>query len=101
MKIYAGNLSYQMEEEELRETFERFGEVTDAAVIRDRETGRHRGFGFVTMADDTAAKSAIESLHDSMIGGRRIVVNEAKPKPAGAGGRGGNGRGGGYRRDDW
>ena len=99
MKIYAGNLSYTMEEEELREEFGRFGEVSDAAVIRDRDTGRHRGFGFVTMPDDSAAQSAIQALHDQMVGGRRIVVNEAKPKPAGAGNRGGRG---GYRRnEDW
>ncbi len=96
MKIYAGNLSYNMEENELREQFEHFGEVSDAAVIRDRDTGRHRGFGFVTMPDDAAAQSAINALHDQEVGGRRLVVNEAKPKPAGAGSRGG------YRRnEDW
>lgn len=101
MKIYAGNLSYTMEEEELREAFEAFGEVSDAAVIRDRDTGRHRGFGFVTMPDEAAAQSAIETLHDQMVMGRKIVVNEAKPKPAGAGARGGGGRGGYRRNEDW
>jgi RNA recognition motif-containing protein len=100
MKIYAGNLSYTMEENELREEFERFGEVSDAAVIRDRDTGRHRGFGFVTMPDDAAAQSAISALHDREVGGRRLVVNEAKPKPAGAGGRGSS-RGGYRRNEDW
>lgn len=100
MKIYAGNLSYSMEENELREAFENYGEVTDAAVIRDRDTGRHRGFGFVTMPDDSAAQAAIDALNDQDVGGRRLVVNEAKPKPAGAGNRGG-GRGGYRRNEDW
>ena len=100
MKIYAGNLSYSMEENELREAFENYGEVTDAAVIRDRDTGRHRGFGFVTMPDDAAAQAAIDALNDQDVGGRRLVDNEAKPKPAGAGNRGG-GRGGYRRNEEW
>ena len=98
MKIYVGNMSFQTTEEELRELFGAHGQVSDCAVITDRETGRPRGFGFVTMDNDTEANAAIAAVNGQEIGGRTLTVNEARPKPAGAGGpRGGGGGGrGGY-----
>lgn len=101
MNIYVSNLSFNVEDEDLREFFTPYGEVTSAKVITDRETGRSRGFGFVEMSDDTAAKKAITELNEASVDGRTIKVTEAKPKedrPARSGGggfRGGNG-GGGY-----
>lgn len=97
MNIYVSNLSFNVQDEDLREFFTPYGEVTSAKVISDRETGRSRGFGFVEMSDDTAARKAIAELHDATVDGRTIKVMEAKPKedrPA----RGGNGGGfrGGY-----
>ncbi len=86
MNIYVGNLPYTFDSQQLSELFEPYGEVTSAQVISDRETGRSRGFGFVEMADD-AARKAIEELADSEIGGRRLTVNEARPRGGGGGGR--------------
>ncbi len=86
MNIYVGNLPYTFDSQQLSELFEPYGEVTSAQVITDRETGRSRGFGFVEMADD-AARKAIEELADSEIGGRRLTVNEARPRGGGGGGR--------------
>ncbi len=80
MNIYVGNLSYAMTQEDLRELFAEFGEVTSAKIIEDRETGRPKGFGFVEMADNAAAQEAIDSLNDKEVMGRGIKVNEARPR---------------------
>jgi RNA recognition motif-containing protein len=87
MNIYVGNLPYSYDNQQLSELFEEFGEVTSAQVINDRDTGRSRGFGFVEMADD-AARKAIEELADRDIDGRRLTVNEARPRSGGGGGGG-------------
>lgn len=79
MNIYVGNLSYRMTEAELKDTFSPFGEVKRAKIVRDRETDRSKGFGFVEM-DDAAGVKAIEALNDKEIGGRTLRVNEARPK---------------------
>jgi cold-inducible RNA-binding protein len=79
MNIYVGNLSYQTTSDELRELFAEHGQVDSAAVIMDRDTGRSRGFGFVEMPDD-AGRTAIEALNGTEIGGRRLNVNEARPR---------------------
>jgi cold-inducible RNA-binding protein len=95
VNIYVGNMSFDMTEEDLRQAFGEFGEVSSVRIITDRETGRPRGFGFVEMSDDEAAKKAMEALNGKDIGGRALVVNEARPKRYGAGGGGGGGGGGG------
>lgn len=88
MNIYVGNLSYKVSDEELEEVFEEFGEVISAKVIKDRETGRSKGFGFVEMTDDDDAQAAIEELDGAEINGRAVKVNKARPKET-AGNRGG------------
>jgi cold-inducible RNA-binding protein len=97
-KIYCGNLSYNFSKADLEELFAPFGDVRSADVIMDRDTGRSKGFGFVEMADSSDAQKAIQALNDSMVDGRPLKVNEAKPREerSGAGGRGGGG--GGYNR---
>ncbi|GMG85922.1 RNA recognition motif domain-containing protein [Biformimicrobium ophioploci] len=80
MNIYIGNLAYSVTSEDLSEAFGAFGEVSRANVIMDRETGRSKGFGFVEMPDDNAAREAIEKMNEQSIGGRNIRVNEAKPR---------------------
>ena len=80
MNIYVGNVSYQTDDSRLVELFSEFGEVASARVINDRETGRSKGFGFVEMADDTAAATAIEALNEKEIDGRTLRVNEARPR---------------------
>lgn len=101
MNIYVSNLSFNVQDEDLRGFFTPFGDVTSAKVVNDRETGRSRGFGFVEMADEEASKKAIAELNDAMVDGRAIKVTEARPKedrPARSGGspfRSNNG-GGGY-----
>ncbi len=80
MNIYVSNLSFNVQDEELRDYFASFGEVSSAKVITDRETGRSRGFGFVEMPDDTAAQNAIQQLDNSTVDGRQMRVSEAKPK---------------------
>ncbi|MBL0686469.1 MAG: RNA-binding protein [Sulfurospirillum sp.] len=80
MNIYVGNISYGTDDSKLIELFSEFGEVASARVINDRETGRSKGFGFVEMADDTAAATAIESLNEKEIDGRTLRVNEARPR---------------------
>lgn len=116
MKIFVGNMSYNTNEDELREMFGQYGDVEEVAVITDRETGRPRGFAFVTMPNSDEATAAIEALNGQDVGGRTLNVNEARPKPAGGGGGGGGGGrggrggyagggggggGGGGRRDRW
>lgn len=93
MKIYVGNLSYNVSEEELRQALEAFGPVTSASIIKDKNTGQSKGFGFVEMPAEADGKAAIEGLNGKELKGRAIVVNEARPRPEGSGGRGG-GRGG-------
>ena len=97
--IYVGNLSFRATEEEVREAFSRFGQVSKVSIITDRETGRSRGFAFVEMPSPDEAKSAIEGLNQQEVAGRRISCNEARPKdnaPRGGGGGGGGYGGGGY-----
>jgi RNA recognition motif-containing protein len=93
-RLYVGNLPYNVGDSELQEMFEQHGTVTSAQVIMDRDTGRSKGFGFVEMASDSEAQTAITSLHGAEVGGRTLTVNEARPKPEGGGGGGGRGRGG-------
>lgn len=81
MNIYAGNLSYSVTDEDLKEIFGAFGEVSRANVISDRETGRSKGFGFVEMTVDAEAKQAIDSLNGKDVKGRNMNVNEARPRP--------------------
>src|ERR1700755_2179738 len=97
MNIFVGSLPFKIEEADLKELFEAFGEVNSVKIISDRETGRSKGFGFVEMADDEAAKKAIADLNGSEVGGRNIVVNQAEDKKPGER-RGGFGGGGGGSR---
>lgn len=109
MNIYVGNLPYSTNDDELRQMFEEFGDVASAKVIMDRESGRSRGFGFVEMATSDAGAKAIEGLNGQDMGGRKLTVNEARPREdrggrGGGGGRGsysGGGRGGYDREDRW
>ncbi len=94
-RLYVGNLKYTVTSEGLREMFEQYGSVSSAQVLSDRETGRSRGFGFVEMPDDDEAQSAIQALDGQDHDGRRLTVNEARPRSVGGGG--GGGAGGGYR----
>ena len=80
MKIYVGNLSWNADENELRDAFAAHGEVLSVQVITDRETGRSRGFAFVEMANDSEAKDAIAAVDNKEIDGRQVKVNEAKPR---------------------
>src|SRR3954467_14041059 len=80
MNIYVSNLSFNVQDEDLKEFFAPYGEVTSAKIISDRETGKSRGFGFVEMADEAASKKAIAELNDATVDGRAIKVMEAKPK---------------------
>ena len=80
MNIYVGNLAYSVTDDELRDAFGEFGEVSRANVIMDRDTGRSKGFGFVEMPDNAQAEAAINGLNDKPLGGRAIRVNEAKPR---------------------
>jgi RNA recognition motif-containing protein len=79
MKVYVGNLSFNIDDEKLREIFSKFGEVEEATIIKDKFSGRSKGFGFVTFTDDAAAKKAIEELNDKEVEGRALKVNEARP----------------------
>ncbi len=79
-KLFVGSLPWSVDDSVLQSTFEKHGEVVSAKVIKDRETGRSRGFGFVEMGNSTDAGNAIKALHNSELKGRNIVVNEAKPK---------------------
>jgi len=101
--IYVGNLPYTTTESELREMFEEHGQVSRASVIMDRETGRSRGFGFVEMPDGQEGSQAIAKLNGAEFDGRRLTVNEARPREERGGGGGGGGRrgGGGGGRPSW
>lgn len=107
MNIYVGNLSWQMTDEDLRTLFEQYGSVTSAKIVKDKVSGRSKGFGFVEMPEDGEAQNALSSLYESEVLGRKIIVNEAQPKPQGSGGGGGfkkrsfgggSGGGGGYKK---
>jgi len=99
-RIYVGNLPWSYSSSDLEALFKTYGDVAEAEVIMDRETGRSRGFGFVSMANDADMQPAIDALNGQNCNGRPLVVNEAReraPKPGGGGGRGGYGGGrGGY-----
>ncbi len=105
MNIYVGNLSNSATEDDLRQAFEAFGQVSNINIIKDRFSGESRGFGFVEMPTKTEAEAAIEGLNGQEINGRAVNVNEARPKAdnrrsgggGGGGGRGGRGRTGGGR----
>ncbi len=114
-KLYVGNLPYSVQDSDLQQSFGQFGSVSSAKVMMDRETGRSKGFGFVEMGSDAEAQAAISGMNGQPLGGRAIVVNEARPMEArpprsggfggggggdgggGAGGGGGGGRDGGFR----
>jgi RNA recognition motif-containing protein len=99
-KLYVGNLAYSVGDEALFQAFSQFGSVTSAKVMKDKETGRSKGFGFVEMSSDAEAQAAIHGMHEQDLQGRPVVVNEARPReerPGGfRGGFGGGGGGGGY-----
>jgi len=106
MNIYVGNLSFDTTEDQLRQAFEGFGEVSTASIIKDKYSGEPRGFAFVEMPGKTEAIAAISGLNGQELNGRALTVNEAKPRTpggggggrgGGGGGRGGGGRGGGNR----
>lgn len=113
MNIFVGSLSFKLDEAELKEVFEEYGEVTSARIITDKFTGKSRGFGFVEMPDDEAASKAIEELNGAEVAGRAIVVNKSEERKddrrsGGFGGGnnrrsggnfGGNNRGGGFNRE--
>ena len=94
MNIYVGSLAFEVTEEELKSEFKAFGEVSSAAVIKDKFTGESRGFGFVEMPSSEEARAAMEALNGKDLKGRTINVNEARPRNDNRGG-GGGGRGGG------
>ena len=105
MNIYVGNLSWSMTDDDLSSLFSQYGTVTSAKILKEKNTGRSKGFGFVEMEDDEAAKTAIATLNESEVQGRKLIVNESQPRPegggykkSGGGGYGGGGRssGGGY-----
>ncbi|WP_301924163.1 RNA-binding protein [Ferruginibacter sp.] len=110
MNIYVGNLSWTMTDEDLISLFTQFGTVTSAKILKDKMNGRSKGFGFVEMDDAEAAKTAIASLNESEIQGRKLIVNESQPRTEGegggggykkrsfGGGSGGSGGGGGYKK---
>ena len=121
-KLFVGNLSFNTEESTLQDLFSQAGQVESVRVMRDQATGRSRGFGFVEMASEDAARAAIEKFNETEIDGRRVAVNEARPPAQGGGrgfgggggfggnrgggggyggGRGGNGGGGGRREPRW
>jgi RNA recognition motif-containing protein len=88
-KVFVGGLSWDTSDEGLRTAFERFGDVVEAKVITDRDTGRSRGFGFVTFTDSSAAQAAIQEMDGTSLDGRSIRVNEAQDRRGGGGPRGG------------
>ena len=95
-KLYCGNLSFNVSSSDLEQLFAEFGTVDSAQVISDRDTGRSKGFGFVEMGTDQEAQAAIEGLNETEHDGRRLTVNEARPREDRGGRGGGGGGGGGY-----
>jgi RNA recognition motif-containing protein len=94
MNIYVGNLSWSMTDEDLSNLFTQYGTVSSAKILKDKMNGRSKGFGFVEMEDDEAAKAAIAALNESEVQGRNLIVNESQPRPEG----GGAGGGGGFKK---
>lgn len=101
MNIYVSNIPYQTTEDELRDAFSAFGNVSSARIIKDKLTGKSRGFGFVEMGSDDEARAALEGMNGAELTGRKINAREARPREEGpGGGNGGNGgNGGGFRGD--
>jgi len=95
MKIYVGNLSYEVTEEDLRLAVEEFGQVESATIIKDKYSGQSKGFGFVEMASKDEGQAAIDGLNGKELKGRAVKVNEARPRTESRGGKGGGGYGGG------
>jgi cold-inducible RNA-binding protein len=98
-KLYVGNLPYSVRDSDLEQAFSSFGAVTSAKVMMERDTGRSKGFGFVEMGSDAEAQAAINGMNGQSLGGRSVVVNEARPmepRPPRSGGFGGGGRSGGF-----
>ena len=97
MNIYVGNLSWSMTDDDLSNLFSQYGTVTSAKILKEKNTGRSKGFGFVEMEDEEAAKTAIATLNESEVQGRKLIVNESQPRPEGGGYKksGGGGYGGG------
>jgi RNA recognition motif-containing protein len=98
-KLYVGNLPYSVRDSDLEQSFGQFGSVTSAKVMMERDTGRSKGFGFVEMGSDAEAQAAIEGMNGAPLGGRSLVVNEARPmepRPPRSGGGGYGGGGGGF-----
>lgn len=106
MNIYVGNLSWTMTDDDLSNLFSQYGSVSSAKILKDKVSGRSKGFGFVEMEDDEAARTAISNLNETEVMGRKLIVNESQPRPegeykkrsggGGGGFRGGNRGGGGY-----
>lgn len=94
-KLYVGNLPWSVNDQSLKEMFAQFGEITEAVIISDKYTGRSKGFGFVTFANEADAEKAIAEMANKDIEGRKIVVNVARPREE----RDNRGGGGGYRKD--
>ena len=95
-KLYVGNLSYNIRDDDLQQAFSQYGTVTSAKVMMDRDTGRSKGFGFVEMGSDPEAQAAINGMNGQALDGRAIVVNEARPREERPGGFGGGGSRGGF-----
>ena len=105
MNIYVGNLSWTMTDDDLNNLFTQYGSVSSAKILKDKLNGRSKGFGFVEMEDDEAAKTAIASLNESEVQGRKLIVNESQPRQDSGGGfkkrsfgSGGSGSSGGYKK---
>lgn len=103
MNIYVGNMNFNLSNEDLFNLFSQYGSVTSAKIINDKATGRSKGFGFVEMQNDDEARTAISTLNESEVMGRKLIVNEARPQENNGGGGGfrkkfGNDRGGGFNR---
>ena len=99
-KLYVGNLSYSVRDDDLQQEFSAYGQVQSAKVMMDRDSGRSKGFGFVEMSNSEEAQAAIEGLNEKNMGGRNLIVNVARPmepRPPRSGGYGGNFGGGGRR----
>ena len=98
-KLYVGNLPYSFRDDDMHQGFSQFGSISSAKVMMERDTGRSKGFGFVEMGSDAEAQAAVEGMNGAPLGGRSLVVNEARPmepRPPRTGGFGGGGREGGY-----